>query len=196
MIPLLFVRHGPTEWNAAGLIQGQTDVPLSSAGRAAVAGWSLPSEFCDYEWVSSPLRRAIETARLLGLGDVRTEARLAEMHWGDWERKTRLELRAIYGRAMDEVEARGLDFHPPGGESPRQLHARLKTWFKDIASRGHPVGAVTHKGVIRGALALATGWDMTGKAPHRLDWNSAHLFSLRNSGEKLTLTRVNIGLLA
>jgi probable phosphoglycerate mutase len=52
---------------------------------------------------------------------------------------------------------------------------------------------VTHKGVIRAVLALATGWDMRDKPPHRLDWSAAHLFRLDASGEP-RIARLNVAL--
>ena len=44
MTPLVLIRHGATEWNADGRIQGHSDPPLSAAGRRAVAAWRLPDE--------------------------------------------------------------------------------------------------------------------------------------------------------
>lgn len=193
MIPLLFIRHGPTVWNAEGRIQGQTDIELSDAGRAEVATWSLPAEFRDYQWTASPLSRAMGTAKLLGASSVQAEPRLTEMNWGTWEGHTLAELRSANGADMAENEARGLDFRPPQGESPRMVQLRLQDWVGDVRETGHAVVAVTHKGVIRAALALATGWDMAAKSIHRLKWDRAHLFGLSGNG-KLSLERYNIRL--
>lgn len=195
MIPVLLIRHGPTQWNVEGRIQGQADVRLSKAGRAEVRHWLLPQEYKSYDWEASPLARALETAQLLGAVNVHTDARLVEMSWGEWEGCTRTELRAANGGAVAENEARGLDFRPPGGESPRAVLARLKDWLADVAHRGRPVVAVTHQGIIRAALAVATGWDMIGKPPHRLNRASAHLFRIDRDG-RLGLQRININLLA
>ena len=70
MTPLVIIRHGPTDWNCAGRIQGRSDVPLSDQGRAAVRRWRLPPELTagaasDWDWLTSPLNRARETADLL-----------------------------------------------------------------------------------------------------------------------------------
>lgn len=191
MIPLLLIRHGPTQWNVEGRIQGHTDLCLSEAGRAQVALWSLPEEFRQYDWAVSPLRRAMETARLLGVDHARPDPRLMEMSWGQWEGYTRSELRARHAADLGENERRGLDFCPPGGESARGVRARLEDWITDVRARGRPVGAVTHKGVITAALALATDWDLISKRPYRLDWSSAHLFGLHADGT-LTIQRLNI----
>lgn len=193
MTPLLLIRHGRTGWNAEGRIQGQADIALSADGRAEVARWSVPREFRDYDWVASPLARAMETARLLGVADTHLDPRLMEMNWGEWEGRTLAELRAANGVSMANNEARGLDFRPPGGESPRAVQMRFSEWIADVAARGRPVAAITHKGVIRAALAIATGWDMASKPPHRLDWSRAHLFRVDGDGG-LMVDRLNITL--
>ena len=56
------LRHGITNWNLEGKIQGRTDVPLSKAGRISLSSVSVPSLFHDVEWITSPLQRAKETA--------------------------------------------------------------------------------------------------------------------------------------
>src|ERR1044071_2131344 len=85
MSAILFVRHGPTEWNLQGLIQGQSDIPLCDEGRAEVRRWSLRDDFNSFEWYASPLVRARETAELLSGGECRLERRLREASWGEWE---------------------------------------------------------------------------------------------------------------
>lgn len=195
MTAVLLIRHGPTEWNTIGRVQGSTDVPLSPAGRVLFGGRAVPAEFAGFDWVTSPLSRATETARILGAEAPAVEPRLAEMHWGTWEGETLDALRARYGDAMIENETRGLDFRAPGGESPRDVQARLKTWTAEVAARGRPTIAVAHKGVIRAMLALATGWDMIGKPPMRLDFTRAQLFTLDDGGRP-AVARINIDLTA
>lgn len=192
MTAVVFIRHGPTPWNAQGRIQGHTDVALDELGQAEIGRWRLPEAFRRYEWTASPLARARETARLLGLEVAHLEPRLAEMDWGSWEGRTWGELHATQRPKVDAHRCRGLDFQPPAGESRRALLARLQAWLEEVAARARPVGAVTHRGVILAALALATGWDMSGEPPHRLDWASAHLFRLEPVG--LCIERLNIAL--
>ncbi len=148
MTPLLLIRHGRTLWNQAGRTQGQKDSPLTPEARAEVAAWRLPSGYESAAWIVSPLGRARETARLLGHGDAAVEPRLAEMSWGDWEGQDLGALRRELGAAMTDLEARGLDFRPPGGESPRELQQRLAPFLAERAGAG-PTVAVAHKGVVR-----------------------------------------------
>lgn len=193
MTALLLIRHGPTAWNAAGKVQGQSDVPLSALGRARVRGWRLPETFSGFARIASPLARASETARMLGARPLATEPRLMEMHWGEWEGATLADLRARYGDAMIRNEGRGLDFRARGGESPREVQARMLAWTAEVAARGEPVAAVTHKGVIRAVMAWATEWDMLGKPPHKIGDGCAHLFRLDPAGRP-SIDRMNIPL--
>ena len=172
MIPLVIIRHGPTDWNVEKRIQGRSDLPLSDLGRQQVAKWVLPIEFQDYRWVSSPLGRALETARLLG-GEPEIEQRLIEMFWGSWEGQRFPMLRDDLGEEMKRNQARGLDFRPDGGESPREVQARLAPWLEEILD---PTVAVCHKGVLNALYALASGWDMLDKPADKLRDACAHLF--------------------
>jgi broad specificity phosphatase PhoE len=173
MALLWLIRHGRTTWNEAGRIQGRADPPLSEAGRAEVQVWQAPKDWRDACWYASPLRRARETSALLASGPVRLDDRLIEMDWGSFEGRRLAELRAEAPAAMAANEARGLDFRPPDGESPREVMERLCRFAADIAGDRRPVVAVTHKGVMRAALALATGWDMQSRPPLRLERDTA-----------------------
>jgi len=190
---LALLRHGPTAWSREHRLQGRADPGLDEVGRTAVAGWRLPPEFATRRWLTSPLARAVETAALLRLAAI-PEPRLIEMDWGAWEGQQPEELRAREsGFAVEE--ARGLDLEPPGGESPRAVQRRLLPLLSELGAQGAPVGGVTHKGVIRAVLALATGWDMRGKAPARLRWDALHLFELDVAGRPRVL-RLNLSLVA
>ena len=187
MTRLALLRHAETAWSTEGRIQGRTDIPLTPAARERLLGVTLPADCRGMRVVTSPLVRCVETAALLGSPDAPREPRLAEMHWGAWEGRRLDELRRELGAAMRDNEARGLDFRPEGGESPREVSKRLNVWLRELKE---PTLAVTHRGVIRAILAQATGWDMTGKPPAKLDWDAVHLFHVeggRPSIDKLNL---------
>lgn len=186
---LVLLRHGATDWNAAGRLQGRADIGLSDAGRTALAGRSVPAAFRDRDWYVSPLRRAQDTAALLGLTP-RIEPALIEMDWGQYEGCTLPELRAAYGDAFTANEDRGLDLQPPGGESPRQVQQRLLPWLRSLPA---DAGAVAHKGIIRAILALAFDWPMLGRAPVKLDWHCLQEFSITDDGRP-TLVAANVPL--
>ena len=187
------IRHSTTAWNESGRIQGHSDQPLSPAGSAAAASWVLPPAAADAAWISSPLTRARDTAEILHGGPVPSDPRLVETDWGDWEGKTLAELRRELGSDMADNEARGLDFRPPGGESPREVQQRVLPLLADLAQKAGTVVAVTHKGVIRAVYALASGWDMRGKPAVKLRNGCAQGFTL-GAGGLPSIDALNISL--
>ena len=180
MSNLYVLRHGLTEWNLAGRMQGRADVPLSAGARARFAEHRVPPAIAALASFSSPLRRAFDTARALGITPA-IEERLIEMDWGEYEGQTLADLRDREGETLLAAEQRGLDFRPPGGESPRDVQQRLLPWLRERAGQGDTL-AFTHKGVIRPLLALAYQWNMLGKAPAKLDWTCLHSFRLGADG--------------
>ena len=194
MVRLALIRHAPTEWNARSRIQGRTDIALSAEGRKKAQTWKLPPELDGFAWVCSPLKRAMQTARLLGApAGCPTDERLQEADWGDWEGRVLPELRAELGQDMVRNEARGLDLRPPGGESPREVRDRLREFVKDIATGGRDTVAVTHDGVLRAAYSLATGWDFKTKPEVVLRWGTASVFDAGADGG-LGVRQLNISL--
>ena len=179
---LALLRHGPTDWNAAGRIQGHTDIPLSSAGLARMAALRLP--FPATRVYASPLLRARQTAEALALADPVLDARLMEQHWGQWEGLTRDQIFAQHG---DDAFIRcgaqqGTAFRPLGGESTGELHARVADFLKDVASGDGDAVGIAHLGVLRAAYTLATGWAMDAPMPPDLDVSKILLLSLGTSG--------------
>jgi broad specificity phosphatase PhoE len=155
MAHIYYLRHGETEWNTEGRVCGHTDVPLSDAGRqqACLLAERLKSLRVDVLY-SSPLRRALDTARIVAEAIGHTpvvDIRLMELNYGEWE-----------GRTFDEIErADPLGYQawvadpgrlaPPRGESGEQLIERAAPFFNLIASRygeGN-VAVVCHKTVGR-----------------------------------------------
>ena len=176
MKPVRFalLRHGVTTWNAEKRIQGRSDIPISPETAQWYSQRRLPADWGDVKWFSSPLLRTRETAKALGISPVYLEESLIEMNWGEWEGQRLPELRASLGDVMRENEDRGWDFRPEGGESPRDVLARVTQFI----AGSHPeiFGGVTHKGVIRAVYSAARGWNMLGKIPDRLDWHCLHVF--------------------
>jgi 2,3-bisphosphoglycerate-dependent phosphoglycerate mutase len=196
VLTLSFVRHASTQWNEQGRMQGRRDIPLCASGRDDLARWRLPEAFGEpAEWVSSPLCRAVETAKRLGAVAPRIEPALTEMDWGAWEGYRLTELRERFGSAFTQNEQRGLDFRPPGGESPRDVVRRVTHWLEAATQRGRPAVVVTHNGVLRALLAAATGWDMTDKPPVKLRPATLHRFALTR-GATLALVECNVPLVA
>jgi len=149
---ILLVRHGETDWNAAGRIQGHSDTPLNAAGRqqARRAAQRLAPEPVRALY-SSDLARAFETAMIIGepLGlTVVTSPRLRERQYGAWEGLTAAEIQARYPEQFTMWRARSTDFAPPQGETIRQLLTRALAELQMIARRhlNEMVVVVTHGG--------------------------------------------------
>lgn len=161
-----FIRHGQTDWNAELRFQGQVDVDINATGRAQarangrlLAG--LIANASAFDFVASPMRRTRETMEIvreaMGLPaeGYRTDARLMEVHFGDWQGLTAAEVDAA---RPDSIAARERDkwgFLPPGAEaeSYERLAERVRPWLAELA---RPTVCVTHGGVVR-ALHLLMG---------------------------------------
>lgn len=193
MRELILIRHGLTRWNLENRIQGQTDVPLCDAGITQVRRWRLAARYLAGEWHVSPLARTRHTARLLGADRPLVSPALIEMDWGEWTGRRLAELRREHGAVMVENERRGLDFRPPGGESPRDVRARFAAWIEERADGPEPLCVVTHKGVIRAAISLATGWNLESDYGEGLSRNGFHQFFV--DAGRLRLNRLNAPLL-
>lgn len=156
---LALIRHGLTEWNLAGRIQGRSDVPLCDVGINKLRELKIGEDFINANWVASPLQRAQQTAAILNPNaNIKTVPQLAETDWGDFCGVLRVEL----PKRVSELKLsppRGLDFTPPNGESPRQVRARFVKWMQELDGKQNVV-AVTHKGVIRAAISAMHRWDM------------------------------------
>jgi probable phosphoglycerate mutase len=190
-VPLVALRHAPTVWNAERRLQGRTDVPLSAEGEAAARVWRVDPLWREYRVIASPLIRAATTARLLFPGhEIGTDARLIEMSFGDWEGRSLADLRGAPGSDAASRERMGLDFRAPGGESPREVQARIAPLLAEITQ---PTIIVTHKAVLRALLSLATGWKMLDKPPVKLLPSTAHVFAVDRG--KLGIERMNVSLL-
>lgn len=161
---LCVVRHGETDWNAAGRLQGQKDIPLNGRGRAQAEGMGhvlrQDGSWDDAIYVSSPLRRARETMELmrramgLPVEAYALEPRLAELTFGSWEGLTWPEVRARDAVAAEAREADKWGYVPPDGESYELLKARLSPWLETISG---PTVIVSHGGIARVLLAVLGG---------------------------------------
>jgi len=163
---LYYVRHGETDFNSEGRLQGRRDTVLNAHGRrqAAECGALLHDLFVrdrrrpgDFEYVSSPLKRARETMEILratlGLEphDYEIDARLIEIAYGEWEGLTLPEIEARNAGILMQRDRDKWDFAPPGGESYRQLATRIDDWYRSL-SRDTVVAA--HGGGVRALMAL------------------------------------------
>jgi len=177
---IALLRHGPTEWNAQGRIQGRADIPLSEAGLTKMAALRLPLAVTRI--YSSPMLRARQTAQALALADPILDARLMEQNWGVWEGLTRDEILSRNGADAFVKAGLGEAFRPGNGETTGELHARVAAFLRDAAREEPDAVAVTHLGVLRAAYTLATGWDMSTPMPAGLDVSKILVLSVDGGG--------------
>jgi uncharacterized phosphatase len=153
MTDLVLVRHGETEWNRLGRVQGRTDIPLNETGReqARATAERLAGERFDAV-VSSPLSRAAETAQIiadgLGIGPVELVDDLVERNYGEAEGMTGKDIDARFGGVLEAQESR------------QETIERAKPALLAIAARhpGQRVLVVSHGGVIGSLIRDATRW--------------------------------------
>lgn len=172
MTKIILIRHGATDWNEAGRLQGQQDIPLNARGIEQAAQLARRLFGIEIEAVyTSDLLRACQTAEAVAAvagAEPQTDARLREVNLGEWE-----------GRLIEEIEqSDGARFErrfrypavtaPPGGEPAAVVQERMLAAVRDIAAR-HPasnVAVVTHGFAAATLLAhfrrrrLDEVWDM------------------------------------
>ncbi|MCK1422777.1 histidine phosphatase family protein [Bradyrhizobium sp. 180] len=172
---IYFLRHGETEWNALGRLQGTQDIPLNARGRsqAAHAADVLAGLFrrdgkdkAALPYVSSPLGRARQTMELvrrkleLPLADYSLDDRLREIGYGTWEGLTLAESEAsdpdVYARRLADKWT----VAPAGGETYAAVQLRVLDWYESLLV---DTVAVAHGGTCR-ALMVALGIETPASA--------------------------------
>jgi broad specificity phosphatase PhoE len=168
-MPVLYlIRHGQTDWNVEGRLQGQRDIPINARGikQAADAALALQAlvprrddgrHLADLPFISSPMSRTRQTTEILrqtlGLAPdaYATDDRLKEITFGTWEGLTWRELQAAdpLGAAARQRDKWG--FQPPIGESYAMVQHRVAAWLAEISS---DTCVIAHGGVMRVLLVL------------------------------------------
>lgn len=162
---IFLVRHGETDWNLAGRLQGSQDIPLNDLGREQAAQSArvverLAGDIGPLAYVASPLGRATQTMSILraelGLppGDFRRDPRLKEIVYGRWEGATWPELRRRDPASVTARDADPWNYVPPNGESYAMLMVRV---LESIGEITQDSVVVTHGGVVKVLLHALAG---------------------------------------
>ena len=192
---LILVRHGETESNRLGRIQGVSDTPLNDAGRAQAeaAGRALTAD-APFVLYCSPLPRAVQTARAIGARNhtqpVEVED-LIEMDVGEFEGLPGPQLREMFPdvmRVWDEDPASAV---MPGGESLRDVRNRAWPAVESLAERheSETVVAVTHNFTIHAIVCAALDMPLNNFRKLRIDLGA--ITRLEISGARTTLVSLN-----
>ncbi|KAA5547493.1 histidine phosphatase family protein [Adhaeribacter rhizoryzae] len=196
MLNIYLLRHGQTAWNADGnRYCGRTDLPLTETGlqQAQLAAEQLKNIPFDAVY-SSPLERAFRTAQIAsGRPDVKTDDRLIEADFGQWESKAKEvfipENEQLWQNWCEDpanTRAGGT------GESAQEIVTRVDDFFQDLRQQ-YPIGnvmVVAHNGVNRFYLAYKLGMPLKYYRRLVLDNSSITHFGLDETGE-ISLIRLN-----
>ena len=165
---IAMVRHGETEGKSSVRFHGSTDVALSREGGAQMrrAASSLGHERFDLV-VASPLRRAWESAWIVGRGaPVRLESDFREIHFGRWEGMTREEIQAADPVLFEDWQARKPDFEYPNGERRAEFEKRVTRGLERMRETDAASALlVVHKGVIRALARKLLGEELENGKP-------------------------------
>jgi probable phosphoglycerate mutase len=157
---LYLARHGETEWNAIGRLQGTNDVPLNARGRAQAEalGAALSKEGI-VRVAASDLSRAKDTATiaaaLLGVSDFAWDPDLRERSFGPFEGLTRDECSTRFPDHWNAWQTSNVP--PPGAEHAPLIVTRMKRALHRHLDRGGPLLVVSHGGAMRLTLNELTG---------------------------------------
>jgi broad specificity phosphatase PhoE len=151
MAEFILIRHGQTDWNIAGRYQGQADPALNETGweQARRLAEALKDTRLDRLY-SSPLRRALQTAQVIAADKqipLQTDARLMEIHQGDWQTRLRAEIESLYPELFKIWESEPWKVTPPGGESLQQVQRRVYLAMDEILAQSTNLvaGIVAHR---------------------------------------------------
>ena len=184
---LCLARHGETDWNAAGRIQGQLDTPLNAHGQrqaAALAG-ALAAQTFDAVY-SSDLERAHHTARILAAAHglaVQALADWRERHHGRMQGNTYDELKLSWPEGYRRLRARDPEFDVEGGESLQGLAARVAAALERLRARHArgTVALVTHGGTLDAVYRLVSGQPL--HEPRLVPIRNCSIHWLRHDGK-------------
>lgn len=163
---LCIARHGETDWNVEQRVQGHTDIPLNTKGRAQAE--ALATTLADERFdaiYSSDLKRALETATPVATANrlpIQSLTALRERSFGLFEGLTRSEMKTRFPEMFAIYHRREPDFALPGGESINAFAMRVQHVLTDIVQR-HTNGTVliiTHGGGLDVARRLTSGRSM------------------------------------
>jgi probable phosphoglycerate mutase len=161
---LILVRHGETDWNAAGRIQGMLDVPLNALGlqQAQAVAREIARIVDVADMVSSDLVRTRETARPISEAtgfEPRFDARIRERHFGVLQGKTYEEWRIADAEGVARYNAGDPHYGPEGGETASQFLKRCVDAVSDLVltCNEKTLVVVTHGGVVSSMVRHSEG---------------------------------------
>ncbi|AYE37340.1 histidine phosphatase family protein [Companilactobacillus zhachilii] len=164
MVELYIVRHGETDTNYEGRINGMsTDKPLNAKGIQQVEELKKYIDINKFDEIySSPMKRAMQTAEILnqGVHEIKQDKRLYEADYGSWDGVKETELREKYPDVFDENHylLPGYTKYAKNGEEYSDVYKRVEDFMDDMAKKGHEkIMVVCHGFVSRSFMKVVTG---------------------------------------
>ena len=184
---ITLIRHGETDWNVEGRIQGHLQIPLNRRGRAQADAVAAHLQDTHFDAVySSDLLRALQTAQAivrLNRHQIREERRLREWDLGVLAGLRRTQAEHDQPQAARVRSEYLVDEPIPGGESIRQRYERVTTAVSEISARhrGESVLVVSHGGPLGDCYRRATGMGIEVRA--KIDLFNASVNRVRIDGD-------------
>lgn len=194
MLKLYLIRHGETQWNAEGRIQGHTDIELNEQGleQARRLAARLSGEGAFDAIYASPLRRAFHTATLIGDAlqlPVIPDARLLERSLGALEGLTMSDIKEKFPQVHRAWHEGGIRPHIPGEEARETFLERTRAFLQDVRAKHHEgrVLVITHGGTINMLLLTGLNLDPERPLPFHIDNASLNIVQWGERGARLRL---------
>lgn len=194
MLRLYITRHGQTEWNLAGKMQGWADSPLTAKGREDAKLLSKHLIDVKFEAIySSPSKRAYDTADIVkGMRpiEIKTDDRLKEMNIGSWEGQTKDVLKEKYSVQYTALWETPHLFVPIDGESLYDVQKRMSHFLEHVQKQYQSgnIFIVTHTCALKLILEFIKGTTMDKLwTPPRIENTSLSIVEIDDNG-KMTIT--------
>lgn len=191
MTRVILTRHGETQWNLEGRVQGAMDSPLTSTGirQAQILAERIRDEGISAVYASN-LPRAIATAqeirKQLNLPDVLISEAIRELSFGDWEGRAWKDLSEVYPEVFECWERAPHEVKIPGGESMVQVTDRAWDFFTHLPAK-HPeqtICVVTHGMTLQLLVKKAMGIAIEDWIHTPWQYNTAiNVFDLTSDGQ-------------
>ena len=181
MTEIYLIRHGETEWNAAGRFQGKLDSPLTGTGveQAKLCGERLSALGIRFDTlIASPLGRTRQTVSIVAncgrFPDTQYDDRLAEVSVGSWDGLTHIDIDARWPGRLDGSTSFDWFFRSPDGESYEAAFERAKEWLGDTQGCAVAVSHGLIGRILRGAyLGLPKSEALCLPVPQDVVWRLA-----------------------
>lgn len=192
MLKVYLIRHGETDWNVDGRIQGLSDIALNARGleQARRLAARIPDEGQFQAIYASPLKRAFATAEMLGDAlqiPVTPDRRLFERSLGQLEGLTMSEIKVKYPDVHRAWNGGGSRPHIPGEESREDFVLRTTAFIHDLRAH-HADGkvlVVSHGGTINMLLMVSMNLDIERPLPFTIENASINIIQFGERGARL-----------